>query len=76
MDYQGLWTCVLVEVLDGIGWITLNRPDKRNAMNPTLNREMAAVLEMLEQDEEARVVVITGAGSAWTAGMDLKEYFR
>ncbi|KEZ78629.1 p-hydroxycinnamoyl CoA hydratase/lyase [Salinisphaera hydrothermalis] len=76
-DYADRWTTVLVEVdATGIAWVTLNRPDKRNAMNPTLNREMIDVLETLELDEDARVVVLTGAGESWTAGMDLKEYFR
>ena len=67
---------VKVEFEDGIGWITLNRPDKRNAMSPTLNREMMEVLEAVEFDDRAKVVVLTGAGEAFTAGMDLKEYFR
>jgi len=75
-DYAAAWSTVLVEVTDGIGWVTLNRPEKRNAMNPTLNREMAAALEAIEQDDDVKIVVITGAGSAWTAGMDLQEYFR
>ncbi|MEO5933350.1 MAG: p-hydroxycinnamoyl CoA hydratase/lyase [Duganella sp.] len=74
--YEARWETVKVDVEKGIGWITLNRPDKRNAMSPTLNREMIDVLETLELDEEAQVVVLTGAGDAWTAGMDLKEYFR
>jgi trans-feruloyl-CoA hydratase/vanillin synthase len=74
--YDGKWSTVLVEVADGIGWITFNRPEKRNAMSPTLNREMADVLMTLELDPDAKVVVMTGAGTAWTAGMDLKEYFR
>jgi trans-feruloyl-CoA hydratase/vanillin synthase len=74
--YENRWTTVKVEVADGIGWVTLNRPEKRNAMSPTLNREMGDVLEVLETDADAQVVVITGAGDAWTAGMDLKEYFR
>jgi trans-feruloyl-CoA hydratase/vanillin synthase len=74
--YEARWQTVKVEVSDGIGWITLNRPEKRNAMSPTLNREMIDVLETLELDDEAQVVVLTGAGEAWTAGMDLKEYFR
>ena len=74
--YEARWETVKVDVEKGIGWITLNRPDKRNAMSPTLNREMIDVLETLELDEEAQVVVLTGAGGAWTAGMDLKEYFR
>jgi len=74
--YEGRWQTVKVDVDNRIGWITLNRPDKRNAMSPTLNREMIDVLETLELDDEAEVIVLTGAGDAWTAGMDLKEYFR
>jgi feruloyl-CoA hydratase/lyase len=75
-SYEGKWTTVLVEVDEGIGWVTLNRPEKRNAMSPTLNREMREVLEALELDEDVKVLVLTGAGESWTAGMDLKEYFR
>jgi trans-feruloyl-CoA hydratase/vanillin synthase len=60
----------------GIAWVILDRPEKRNAMNPTLNREMVEVLEALEGDDRARVLVLTGAGPAFCAGMDLKEYFR
>jgi len=67
---------VTVEFDEGIAWVTLNRPEKRNAMNPELNREMLAVLDALELDERCGVVVLTGAGDAFTAGMDLKEYFR
>ncbi|MFC0132866.1 p-hydroxycinnamoyl CoA hydratase/lyase [Massilia eurypsychrophila] len=74
--YAARWQTVKVDVENGIGWITLNRPEKRNAMSPTLNREMIDVLETLELDDEAQVIVLTGAGDAWTAGMDLKEYFR
>ncbi|WP_406691596.1 p-hydroxycinnamoyl CoA hydratase/lyase [Saccharopolyspora sp. ID03-671] len=67
---------VLVDFEDGIAWVTLNRPDKRNAMNPTLNDEMVRTLDALEADPRCRVLVLTGAGEAWSAGMDLKEYFR
>jgi trans-feruloyl-CoA hydratase/vanillin synthase len=74
--YAGRWETVKVDIENSIGWITLNRPEKRNAMSPTLNREMIDVLETLELDEEAQVIVLTGAGDSWTAGMDLKEYFR
>jgi trans-feruloyl-CoA hydratase/vanillin synthase len=74
--YEARWKTVTVDVENGIGWITLNRPDKRNAMSPTLNREMIDVLETLELDDDAEVIVLTGAGDAWSAGMDLKEYFR
>src|SRR5262245_21136189 len=75
-SYAGRWQTVKVDVEAKIGWITLNRPDKRNAMSPTLNSEMRAVLEAVELDEAVEVVVLTGAGEAWSAGMDLKEYFR
>src|ERR1700748_227830 len=72
----GNWKHVLVEIEDGIAWVTLNRPEKRNAMSPTLNNEMVQVLEALEIDERCGVLVLTGAGDAFTAGMDLKEFFR
>ncbi len=75
-QYDNRWSTVKVEITGGIAWVTLNRPEKRNAMSPTLNREMIDVLETLELDAEAEVLVLTGAGDSWTAGMDLKEYFR
>ena len=67
---------VLVEFEDGIAWVTMNRPEKRNAINPTLAAEMLAVLNALEIDPRCKVLVLTGAGSAFSAGMDLKEFFR
>jgi len=69
-------TTVTVDLDDGIAWVTLNRPDKRNAMSPTINREMLIVLDELELREDVGVVVLTGAGESFSAGMDLKEYFR
>ena len=74
--YEARWKTVRAEVEDGIGWAFFNRPDKRNAMSPTLNLEMRDLLETLEMDSDVRVLVLTGAGEAWSAGMDLKEYFR
>jgi trans-feruloyl-CoA hydratase/vanillin synthase len=56
--------------------VTLNRPEKRNAMNPTLNTEMLEVLTAIDAEPEAAVLVLTVAGDAFSAGMDLKEYFR
>jgi feruloyl-CoA hydratase/lyase len=67
---------VLVEFEDGIAWVSLNRPEKRNAMNPALAYEMLEVLEALEIDDRAGVLVLTGTGAAFSAGMDLKDYFR
>jgi trans-feruloyl-CoA hydratase/vanillin synthase len=75
-DYAGRWKTVKVDVEEGIAWVTLNRPEKRNAMSPTLNTEMREVLETLELDQEVKVLVLTGAGTSWSAGMDLQEYFR
>lgn len=71
MSYETL----LVDRQDGVTTVTLNRPEKRNAMSPLLHTEMTAALDDLRYDESTRVVVITGAGKAFCAGMDLKEYF-
>jgi trans-feruloyl-CoA hydratase/vanillin synthase len=59
-----------------IAWVSFNRPEKRNAMSPELNRRMMEILDELEHSDDVGVLVLTGEGSAWTAGMDLKEYFR
>jgi trans-feruloyl-CoA hydratase/vanillin synthase len=74
MDYK--YNTVIVEKSEGIAWVTLNRPDKRNAMSPELNHEMCDVIGKLEIDPEVRVVVLTGAGESWSAGMDLELFFR
>ena len=71
-----MYETVKVEREEGVTWVTLNRPDKRNAMNPKLNAEMVEVLAELEGDAETRALVLTGAGDAFSAGMDLREYFR
>ena len=70
------WETVRVDVAEGIAWVTLDRPEKRNAMSPKLNAEMVEVLERLDADDDCRVLVLTGAGESFSAGMDLKEYFR
>jgi feruloyl-CoA hydratase/lyase len=72
----GSWNTVRVTLDDGIAWVELNRPEKRNAMNPTLNAEMVEVLETLDAEDRCGVLVLTGAGDSFSAGMDLKEYFR
>jgi trans-feruloyl-CoA hydratase/vanillin synthase len=71
MGYQTL----LIEVEEGVGWITLNRPNKKNAMNPRLHLDMAAALDELRYNQDVRVLVITGSGNSFCAGMDLKEIF-
>lgn len=60
---------------NGVTRIVLNRPEKRNAMSPRMHAEMCRLLEDLRYDERTRVLVFTGAGEAFCAGMDLKEVF-
>jgi trans-feruloyl-CoA hydratase/vanillin synthase len=69
------WKTIKVEINDGVALVTLNRPEKKNAMSPQLHEDMVDVLETLRYDDKARVVVITGAGDSFCAGMDLKEFF-
>src|SRR5215831_17442416 len=64
------------QVTDQIAWVHFNRPEKRNCMSPKLNRQMLKVLDELEFRADVGVLVLTGSGAAWSAGMDLKEYFR
>jgi len=73
---QKAYKTVKVEKEDGITWVILNRPEKRNAMSPQLHFEMVDVLVELESDDETRVLVLTGAGDSWCAGQDLKEFFQ
>ncbi len=67
---------VALRIEDSIAWVLFNRPEKRNCMSPKLNRQMLRVLESIEFRDDVGVVVLGGEGSAWSAGMDLKEYFR
>jgi feruloyl-CoA hydratase/lyase len=71
------WETLAVESgEDGVLWIYFNRPEKRNAMNPTLHREMVELLEEVSTDDSVNVVVLTGAGEAFSAGQDIKEMFK
>ena len=67
---------VAFDVADGVAWVKYNRPEKRNAQSPTLNRRMRQVIDELEFRDDVGVLVLTGEGDAFCAGMDLKEYFR
>lgn len=66
---------VLVEKSgDGIATLTLNRPDKRNALSMAMRDEIIAALGELALDENVKVVIVTGAGDVFSAGFDLKEF--
>jgi enoyl-CoA hydratase len=71
MSYDTL----LVTTEDRVAFITINRPDRRNALSNTVRREIIDVLDALRDDDAARVVVFTGAGDkAFVAGADITEF--
>jgi trans-feruloyl-CoA hydratase/vanillin synthase len=67
---------IKIHTEDGITFVSLNRPDKRNAMSPALHYDMEDALIRLADDPETKVLVLAGEGEAWCAGQDLKLYFR
>ena len=65
---------VLLEVKNGIGYITINRPEALNALSSQVLADLNEVLNQVEKSEEIRVVIVTGAGEkAFVAGADIKE---
>ncbi len=65
--------CIKYEVKEGIGWITLNRPEVRNALSRQTWIELMQVLQDTYDDYTVRALVITGEGTAFCAGLDIKE---
>lgn len=65
---------VIVEVSQFVGRVTLNRPEQFNTFSTTLGREFDAALRQMEDDPDVRVVVVTGAGRAFCAGIDISEF--
>jgi enoyl-CoA hydratase len=66
---------LLVQRSNRVALVTINRPDKRNALNATVRRELVAAFDQLRSDDETRVVVLTGAGDkAFVAGADINEF--
>jgi len=65
---------VLTEVDGGIAVITINRPEARNAVNGDVARGIAGAIEKFEDDRDVRVLILTGAGGTFSAGMDLKAF--
>jgi feruloyl-CoA hydratase/lyase len=65
---------LLLEKSDAVATIKFNRPEKKNVMNPKLHEEMTELLETLRYDDSVRVIVLTGTGDSFCAGMDFKEF--
>src|SRR6516164_1789357 len=65
---------VLTEVNDGVAVITINRPQARNAVNGEVAQAIAAAVEELDGASDVRVLILTGAGGTFSAGMDLKGF--
>ena len=64
--------CLLYQKKDAICYLTLNRPDKLNALNGALLTEFREAMDVIEADPDIRVVILTGAGRAFSAGFDLE----
>jgi 2-(1,2-epoxy-1,2-dihydrophenyl)acetyl-CoA isomerase len=64
---------ITYDVANNIAWITINRPEKRNAMTRAMIREFAESFDRASLDSQVRVVVVTGAGGAFCAGVDLND---
>ena len=64
---------LLVDDSDGITEITLNRPEKRNALNQELQQAIVTALQRFDADDRARIAILTGADPAFCAGMDLSD---
>lgn len=65
---------VLTENDGGIAVITINRPEARNAVNGEVARGLAAAVDEFDADRNVRVIILTGAGGTFSAGMDLKGF--
>ena len=72
MEYEN----IIFEKKDGIGYVTVNRPEALNALNDSVIEELDSVFRAIDRDDEVRVVIITGAGRAFVAGADIAQMSR
>ena len=64
---------ISLETTEGVGVLTLDRPDQLNAYNVAMKDELIAAMDEIDRDDDVRAVVVTGAGRAFCAGMDLSN---
>ena len=67
------FSTIIVETIDRVARITLNRPERTNALNQAMLDEIGRALDGIEDDAGIRAVIVRGAGSAFSSGFDLKE---
>lgn len=68
-----MYETITIETTEKVVWLTLNRPESRNALNQKMCKEITRACETIASDPNVHVVVIQGAGPAFCAGADLKE---
>ena len=73
MDRYGLQTIATEMDADGILLVTLNRPDRRNAIDAVMHHELRELYSRMADDADIEVVVLTGAGKGFCAGADFKQ---
>src|SRR2546423_9010856 len=67
------FTAITLEVREGVAILTMNRPERLNAINRAMVADIHCALDRVETDDEVRALVLTGAGRAFCSGFDLKD---
>src|SRR6202050_5873003 len=67
------FTPIVLEKIGAVARLTLNRPQRANALNAVMLRESGSALDEIERDSDLRAVIVRGAGAAFSSGFDLKE---
>jgi enoyl-CoA hydratase/carnithine racemase len=73
MDTKMFTTLIFSEVEPGVGMVTMNRPERLNAINPAMVQDFETLFEAIAQDETIRVLILTGAGRGFCSGADLSD---
>lgn len=72
-SFQADFQTILIKMEYPLAWITLNRPNKLNVIDPAMLNELVKALDGLEGDEQVRIIILTGAGRAFCAGADIAQ---